>query len=573
MPTIHSCNFSFAPPSGTAPLSVNFTDLSQTIPPGMDHVNSWSWTFGDGGTSTLQNPTYVYSAAGTYTINFSVVWNSFGPQSASPQSITINNAVPVTSFTYLPISGNAPLTVDFTDTSTVTPTGADTEIGWAWTFGDGYTSTLQNPTHVYTTASPYNASLTTTWANAGAVGPTTHSIVVGEPAPAPGPLPPLASPVITVDQYIALIIPEHNFGFTLPVAVPPVLMARIWEGMDVSAATAGVTTSGSGAIHEHVDGVATTLRHATKLFETTVTTPPFATSGYNTPTSLWPLITGLSPSGGINIVDRSNYGTTFAQLKGDGNIYNYSFATGAYVATTSEGVVEQAWGARSQNGHAPTCSGFTLNTNGYGAMGTTEGNSVCIRFLAAATGYASNSSAYVVVVSGYSTGTATFLFDCFPVLSSAPNVPSGFFIRAVYPCSDGAHILMITANASNTTPYVWSVVKVTGGGATLVATGAMPSTYVPNVGPLSGDFADSDPSDPSEPKGCLDSDLQTLWLQSGSNNNGVTILKLTNGNTATLLDTITSVYSGSPIAAPGAMWVSNGYGAFIRANDFSLWQF
>lgn len=481
--------------------------------------------------------------------------------------------VHVTNFTYLPTSGNAPLTVDFTDTSTTIPSGLDHVTSWSWDFGDGYTSTVQNPTHIFATAGSFTIRLSVVWASFGAQGPTQQSLLVGAPTPAPGPLPPLPSPVITVNQYIALIIPEHNFGFTLPVAVPPVLMARIWEGMDVSAATAGVTTSGSGAIHEHVDGVATTLRQATKLFETTVTTPPFATSGYTTPTSLWPLITGLSPSGGINIVDRSNYGTTFAQLKGDGNIYNYSFTTGAYVATTSEGVVEQAWGARSQNGHAPTCSGFTLNTSGYGAMGTTEGNSVCIRFLAAATGYASNSSAYVVVVSGYSTGTATFLFDCFPVLSSAPNVPSGFFIRAVYPCSDGAHILMITANASNTTPYVWSVVKVTGGGATLVATGAMPSTYVHNVGPLSGDFADSDPSDTNEPKGCLDSDLQTLWLQSGSNNNGVTILKLTNGNTATLLDTITSVYSGSPITAPGAMWVSNGYGAFIRANDFSLWQF
>jgi PKD repeat protein len=57
-----TANFSGTPTSGAAPLTVNFTDLSTGSP------TSWSWNFGDGGTSTAQNPTRVYAAAGTYNV-------------------------------------------------------------------------------------------------------------------------------------------------------------------------------------------------------------------------------------------------------------------------------------------------------------------------------------------------------------------------------------------------------------------------------------------------------------------------------------------------------------------------
>lgn len=86
--------------------------------------------------------------------------------------ITYTAAVtPVASFTYTPSSGTAPLSVSFTDTSSNTPTS------WSWDFGDGNTSTLQNPTHSFTTAGSSTVSLTASNA-AGSSSPATHSVTV-----------------------------------------------------------------------------------------------------------------------------------------------------------------------------------------------------------------------------------------------------------------------------------------------------------------------------------------------------------------------------------------------------------
>lgn len=59
-------NFSGAPTSGVAPLAVNFTDLSTGSPA------SWSWNFGDGGTSAAQNPSHTYASAGTYNVTLTI---------------------------------------------------------------------------------------------------------------------------------------------------------------------------------------------------------------------------------------------------------------------------------------------------------------------------------------------------------------------------------------------------------------------------------------------------------------------------------------------------------------------
>jgi PKD repeat protein len=65
-------------------------------------------------------------------------------------------AKPVAKFSATPTSGKMPLTVAFTDKSTGTPTK------WKWSFGDGASSTIQNPKHKYSKAGSYTVTLTAT---------------------------------------------------------------------------------------------------------------------------------------------------------------------------------------------------------------------------------------------------------------------------------------------------------------------------------------------------------------------------------------------------------------------------
>ena len=69
-----TANFSGTPVSGTVPLTVSFTDLSTNSP------TTWNWSFGDGGTSTLENPGHTYTTTGTYTVSLTVS-NAYGSDS------------------------------------------------------------------------------------------------------------------------------------------------------------------------------------------------------------------------------------------------------------------------------------------------------------------------------------------------------------------------------------------------------------------------------------------------------------------------------------------------------------
>jgi PKD repeat protein len=71
-------NFSASVTSGTAPLTVQFTDTS------IGTVTSWSWSFGDGGTSNSQNPNYIYSTPGTYTVSLTAT----GPNGSNTNTQT-----------------------------------------------------------------------------------------------------------------------------------------------------------------------------------------------------------------------------------------------------------------------------------------------------------------------------------------------------------------------------------------------------------------------------------------------------------------------------------------------------
>ncbi|HEX2899883.1 MAG TPA: PKD domain-containing protein, partial [Bacteroidia bacterium] len=142
MPVVVNCPSPAAAfTSAPAGFTVAFTDGTSGSP------NAWSWDFGDGNTSTQQNPTHTYTAAGTYTVCL-ISTNPCGADTTC-QSITLCNA-PVSGFTFT-TSG---LSANFTNTSTNGTT-------YFWSFGDGVNSTQQNPVHAYPAAGTYNACLIT----------------------------------------------------------------------------------------------------------------------------------------------------------------------------------------------------------------------------------------------------------------------------------------------------------------------------------------------------------------------------------------------------------------------------
>jgi PKD repeat protein len=144
-------SFSADVTSGTAPLIVQFNDTSQNAP------TSWAWNFGDDTTSNLQNPLHRFTSAGSYSIILTVR-NSVGSNTTSISKYINVSALtaPEASFTASPTSGMAPLTVRFTDTSINYPAA------WQWTFGDGTSSSEQNPSHTYQGSGTYTVVLTAT---------------------------------------------------------------------------------------------------------------------------------------------------------------------------------------------------------------------------------------------------------------------------------------------------------------------------------------------------------------------------------------------------------------------------
>lgn len=115
----------------------SFTDVSTSA--GGDPIVDWFWDFGDGTSSTQSDPEHSYSSAGTYTVSLTV--GTAHCSHTSSQVVTVEPA-PEASFVSNIDEGCDPLEVEFTGTTV----GGD---NYVWIFGDGGSSALENPTHVF----------------------------------------------------------------------------------------------------------------------------------------------------------------------------------------------------------------------------------------------------------------------------------------------------------------------------------------------------------------------------------------------------------------------------------------
>ncbi|HMI30450.1 MAG TPA: PKD domain-containing protein, partial [Candidatus Limnocylindrales bacterium] len=81
-------DFSAEPTSGLEPLVVQFTDQSTA---GSSSITSWSWSFGDDGTSTEQNPSHIYLLPGNYTVSLTVGTACSDATATKPDYITVGS--------------------------------------------------------------------------------------------------------------------------------------------------------------------------------------------------------------------------------------------------------------------------------------------------------------------------------------------------------------------------------------------------------------------------------------------------------------------------------------------------
>lgn len=157
VPTV---DFSYSPVNPIAPSTVTFTNNCQ-------NATSFSWNFGNGQTSTLPNPSVNYTTGGTFT----VILTATGPGGTNGITKTINvTGPPVADFNVNATGTRAPAIIAFTNTS-------QNAVSYAWDFGNGQTSTLQNPTPTFATGGTFSVTLVVT-GQGGLTSRTTKTVTI-----------------------------------------------------------------------------------------------------------------------------------------------------------------------------------------------------------------------------------------------------------------------------------------------------------------------------------------------------------------------------------------------------------
>ena len=179
-------DFSGVPTSGIVPLTVYFTDNSSSTGDLTVTIDTWSWDFGDGTTSTDQNPAHQYTTSGTYTVALTASNATYGTTDTETKTdyitVSIDPSAPVADFVATPLCEDVGDPIYFIDYST-----GGGLYAWNWSFGDSSYSELRNPTHTYASNGTYDISLTVWGANGTDTLTKTGYITIPCGAPTPTP--------------------------------------------------------------------------------------------------------------------------------------------------------------------------------------------------------------------------------------------------------------------------------------------------------------------------------------------------------------------------------------------------
>lgn len=157
-PSFFKANFIADVLSGSTPLTVSFTDISEGWPDESAMIKNYDWDFGDGSPHSHDiNPVHTYNSNGIYTVTLIASRNFVEDTEVKVGYINVGGEVIlIADFTASPVVGFKHLTVNFTDRS------IGTVETYFWNFGDGKTSEEINPVHLYKHPGIYTVSLTVT---------------------------------------------------------------------------------------------------------------------------------------------------------------------------------------------------------------------------------------------------------------------------------------------------------------------------------------------------------------------------------------------------------------------------
>lgn len=158
-----------------APVTVGFDATGSSDGDGT--IASWNWQFGDGNSGSGETDIHTYTQPGTYQATLTVIDND-GLQDSDSINIEVYNHSPLAAASADVTSGAAPLPVVFSSAGSSDPDGST--LAYAWDFGDGSTSSDQNPDHTYTGAGTFTANLTVT-DNLGATADAAVQVTVSPP--------------------------------------------------------------------------------------------------------------------------------------------------------------------------------------------------------------------------------------------------------------------------------------------------------------------------------------------------------------------------------------------------------
>ena len=271
--------------SGATPLSVTFSSAGSSDPEGA--TLSYSWSFGDGGTSTAANPSYTYSSAGVYTAQLNVS-DGTNTVPATPITITATNTVvstnrpPVAVAAASTNAGTVPLTVNFSSAGSSDPDG--TAVTFSWTFGDNTTSTLANPSHTYVSAGTYVVRLFVS-DGTNTVGAPAIVIRATNNAASPSNQPPVAMASASVTSgAIPLSVTFSSAGSSDPEGATLSYSWNFGDGGTSTAANPGHSYSSAGVYAAQLtvsDGTNQTSSSAITITAGNISSGPVAEYGFD----------------------------------------------------------------------------------------------------------------------------------------------------------------------------------------------------------------------------------------------------------------------------------------------------